>query len=281
MATGTLGRSRSRRASDPSRAARYASLVKKRLDVVLVERGLADTRAKAQALVIAGRIKGYRKAGIQVDESVPLEVEAGARFVSRGGEKLAHALAAFCIDAAGKRCLDVGASTGGFTDCLLQAGAAQVVALDVGKGQLDVRLREDPRVTVLEGQNARHLHSEMLPYAPTLITCDVAFISVRLALPPAFESAAPGWQAVVLIKPQFEAGRADVPKGGIVRDPATHRRVLRETADVLAAHGGVRGLVTAPIRGAKGNREFFVHLAHGRASLSSRELDAAIDSCVG
>ena len=254
--------------------------MKKRLDLVLVERGLADTRAKAQALVMAGRVKGYRKAGTRVDESVPLEVEAGARFVSRGGEKLEHALAAFAIDARGERCLDVGASTGGFTDCLLRAGAAHVVAVDVGTGQLDARLRDDPRVTVLEGQNARHLRPDLLPYAPTLITCDVSFIGVQLVLPPVLVCAAPGWQAVVLIKPQFEAGRADVPRGGVVRKPSVHRRILRETTEALAAYAGVRGLHTAAIRGAKGNREFFVHLAGGQASLSASELAAAIDGCL-
>lgn len=255
--------------------------MKKRLDVVLVEQGLAETRAKAQALVMAGRVKGYRKAGAQIDESTRLEVEPGARYVSRGGEKLAHALAAFGVDPAGESCLDIGASTGGFSDCLLQAGAARVVALDVGKGQLDVRLRDDPRVTVLDGQNARRLRPGVLPYAPTVVTCDVSFISVRLALPPALELAAPDWQAVVLVKPQFEAGRADVPRGGVVRDPATHRRVLDETAGALAAHGGVLGVAPAALRGAKGNREFFLHLAHDRASLTARELASAIDDCVG
>src|SRR5882672_8709374 len=155
--------------------------MKKRLDVLLVERGLAETRSQAQALVIAGLVPGYDKPGMQLDESVSLEVERPPRFVSRGGEKLAHALERLAVDPAGLDCLDVGASTGGFTDCLLQAGAARVIALDVGYGQLHPRLRDDARVTVLERTNARTLTE--LPFAPQLAVCDVSFISVRLALP--------------------------------------------------------------------------------------------------
>ena len=191
--------------------------MKKRLDVLLVERGLAESRSQAQALVIAGLVHGYDKPGTQLDESVDLEVERPPRFVSRGGEKLAHALDLLKVDPVGKDCLDVGASTGGFTDCLLQNGAARVIALDVGYGQLHPRLRADERVVVLERVNARNVTS--LPFAPELIVCDVSFISVKTALPPLLRLAAPGWQALVLVKPQFEAGRADTPKG-VVRDPA-------------------------------------------------------------
>ena len=160
-----------------------------------------------------------------------LTVERPPRFVSRGGEKLAHALDALGVDPSGKDCLDLGASTGGFTDCLLQRGAARVIALDVGYGQLHPRLRDDDRVTVLERVNARHL--DALPFPPELITCDVSFISATRVLPPAIALAAPGWEALVLVKPQFEAGRADVPKG-VVRDPDVRRRVLR---DVLRRGG--------------------------------------------
>ena len=189
--------------------------MKKRVDELLVERGLAETRSQAQALVLAGRVRGIDKPGQQVDEDVELEVEKPPPFVSRGGEKLRNALDALEIDVAGCDCADVGASTGGFTDCLLQAGAARVVAIDVGYGQLHPRLRDDPRVTVLERTNARALRD--LPFAPELVTCDVSFISVSKALPPVLELAKPGWEALVLVKPQFEAGRGQAPKG-VVRD---------------------------------------------------------------
>jgi 23S rRNA (cytidine1920-2'-O)/16S rRNA (cytidine1409-2'-O)-methyltransferase len=240
---------------------------KKRLDVLLVERGLAASRSQAQALVLAGRVKGHTKAGEQVDEATKLEVEEGARFVSRGGEKLAGALDAFEIDVAGEDCLDVGASTGGFTDCLLQAGAARVVALDVGHGQLHPRLRDDPRVTVLERANVRGLRCEDLPYQPTFVTCDVSFIGLAKALPPALGCAAPGWRALALVKPQFEAGPADVEKGGVVRDPEVHRRVVDDV--VAGAPGwGARavGVEPSPLLGPKGNREFFVHLVDASTS---------------
>src|SRR6185503_14808289 len=201
--------------------------LKKRLDVLLVERGLAESRAQAQALVLAGLVHGYDKPGQQVAEDAELEVERLPPYVSRGGEKLAHGLDGLGLDPAGLDCVDVGASTGGFTDVLLQRGAARVIALDVGYGQLHPRLRADPRVTVLERTNARTLTE--LPFAPQLVTCDVSFISVKTALPPALRLAAPGWQALVLVKPQFEAGRADAPKG-VVRDGAVRRRVVREVA---------------------------------------------------
>ena len=175
--------------------------VKKRVDVMLVERGLAETRSQAQALVLAGLVPGYDKPGAQVDEGAVLTVERPPRFVSRGCEKLACALAAFAVDPAGRDCLDVGASTGGFSDCLLQAGARRVIALDVGYGQLHPRLRDDARVTVLERTNVRELRE--LLFAPELVVCDVSFISVRTALPPALQLARPGWEAVVLVKPQF------------------------------------------------------------------------------
>jgi 23S rRNA (cytidine1920-2'-O)/16S rRNA (cytidine1409-2'-O)-methyltransferase len=266
-----------------SDSSRYAPAVKKRLDVLLVERGLAESRAQAQALVLAGRVRGYGKPGVQVEESQDLELAAGARFVSRGGEKLAHALAALEVDVTGAECLDVGASTGGFTDCLLQAGAARVCALDVGYGQLHERLRRDPRVTVLERKNVRDLSCEKLPFAPTFITCDVSFIGLGKALPPALECAAPGWRALVLVKPQFEAGRAEVGRGGIVRDRDVHRRVLREVANQVPAWGGhALGVVDSGLPGPKGNREFFVFVAAGPPDPDATgEIDAWIEAALG
>jgi 23S rRNA (cytidine1920-2'-O)/16S rRNA (cytidine1409-2'-O)-methyltransferase len=233
---------------------------KKRLDVLLVERGLAESRSQAQALVLAGRVKGHSKAGEQVDDASDLEVEAGPRFVSRGGEKLAHALAELEIDVAGEDCLDIGASTGGFSDCLLQAGAGRVIALDVGYGQLHPRLREDPRVAVLERTNVRHLDCAQLPFSPTFVTADVSFISLTKALPPALACASPGWRALVLVKPQFEAGPQHVAKG-VVRDPEVRKRVLDEvTAQVPEWGARLEAVVDSGLPGPKGNREFFLYL---------------------
>jgi 23S rRNA (cytidine1920-2'-O)/16S rRNA (cytidine1409-2'-O)-methyltransferase len=252
--------------------------VKKRLDVLLVERGLAESRAQAQALVLAGLVPGYEKAGQQVEESAELTVQAPPPYVSRGGEKLAHALDAFGIDPAGRDCLDVGASTGGFTDVLLQRGAHRVIALDVGRGQLHPRLHGDPRVTVLERVNARELRE--LPFAPELVTCDVSFISLRKALPPALDLAAPDWQAVVLVKPQFEAGRGETQRG-VVRDPEVRRRVLRETASAaLAWKAQVVGVVDSGLPGPKGNREFFLHLVHRERPELPDELERWIDDAI-
>jgi 23S rRNA (cytidine1920-2'-O)/16S rRNA (cytidine1409-2'-O)-methyltransferase len=237
-------------------------VAKKRLDVLLVERGLADSRSQAQALVLAGRVPGHSKAGEQVDESEALAVEAGPRFVSRGGEKLAHALETLGIDVTGEDCLDVGASTGGFTDCLLQAGAACVCALDVGRGQLHPKVRGDPRVTVLERTNVRTLSCEQLPFAPTFVTCDVSFIGLAKALPPALACAAPGWRALALVKPQFEAGPAEVGKGGVVRDPDVRRRVVDEITSRVPEWGGrLLGVADSGLPGPKGNRELFVYFA--------------------
>jgi len=255
--------------------------MKKRLDVLLVERGLANSRAQAQALILAGLVPGHSKAGEQVDENAELEVGRGPRFVSRGGEKLANALDAFGIDPAGLDCLDVGASTGGFTDVLLQRGAARVIALDVGYGQLHPRLRDDSRVTVLERVNARELAE--LPFAPQLVTCDVSFISIRKALPPALELAAPGWEAVVLVKPQFEAGREEVDKGGgVVTSRETRTRVAREVAEAaLGWDAEVAGVVDSGLPGPKGNRELFLHFRHRPgARLAGAGLPAALDEWI-
>jgi 23S rRNA (cytidine1920-2'-O)/16S rRNA (cytidine1409-2'-O)-methyltransferase len=251
-------------------------VTRKRLDVLLVERGLAESRAQAQALVMAGLVPGHAKPGEQVDEETPLEVERPPPYVSRAGAKLANALDAFGVRPAGLDCLDLGASTGGFTDVLLQRGAARVIALDVGYGQLHPRIREDPRVTVLERTNARTI--TVLPFAPSLVTCDVSFISVRTALPPALALGAPGWQALVLVKPQFEAGRAEAPKG-VVRDPAVHRRVLREVADAsLGWKARVAGVVDSGLPGPKGNHEFVVHLVHSENPVLPPELERWIDN---
>lgn len=253
--------------------------MKKRLDVLLVERGLAESRTQAQALVLAGRVPGYEKPGMAVDENAELEVASPPPYVSRGGEKLANALDSFGVDPAGRDSIDVGSSTGGFTDVLLQRGASRVIAVDVGYGQLHERLRAEPRVTVLERTNARELRE--LPFAPGLIVCDVSFITVRLALPPVLALAQPGWEAVVLVKPQFEAGRAEV-KGGVVRDVEVRRRVVREIAEAALGWGGQAvGAVDSGLPGPKGNREVFLHLVHRERPQLPDDIDDRIAAAVG
>ena len=253
--------------------------MKKRLDVLLVERGLAASRSQAQALVLAGLVRGFDKPGAQVADDVVLDVERPPRFVSRGGEKLQNALDAFGVGVAGRDCADVGASTGGFTDCLLRAGARRVIAIDVGYGQLHPRLRADPRVTVLERVNAR-LVTE-LPFAPELVVCDVSFISATRALPPVLRLAVPGWEALVLVKPQFEAGRADVAKG-VVRDPGVQRNALQGVIEAAQGWGGVTvGVVDSGLPGPKGNREFFVYLEHRPGEPNSDDIDRWIADAVG
>ena len=252
---------------------------KKRLDLLLVERGLAESRAQAQALVMAGRVPGHTKAGEQVDDDEPLEVSEPPPYVSRAGHKLANALDAFGVDVAGVDALDLGASTGGFTDVLLQRGAARVIALDVGYGQLHDKIRHDSRVTVLERVNARSLAE--LPFAPRIVTCDVSFISAKLALPPALRLAAPDWQALVLVKPQFEAGRSETPKG-VVRDHDVRRRVVREVAAALVASGGEpRGVIDSGLPGPKGNHEFVLHVVQHAGAKLPADLDRWIDDAVG
>ena len=254
-------------------------MTKKRLDVLLVERGLAESRAQAQALVLAGLVPGHDKPGEQIRDDAELEVERPPRFVSRGGEKLQNALEAFALDVAGRDCADVGASTGGFTDCLLQAGASRVVAIDVGYGQLHPRLRSDPRVTVLERVNARALTE--LPFAPDLVVCDVSFISVTKALPPVLRLAVPGWTALVLVKPQFEAGRREATKG-VVRSLEVHRNVLETVVEAARAWGAVTvGVVDSGLPGPKGNREFFVHLEHRPGEPNPDDIDLFIADAVG
>ena len=241
------------------------SIAKQRLDVILVERGMAPSRARARALVMAGKVySGTRrldKAGLPLAADAPLEVKSlDHPWVSRGGVKLAHALDHFAIDAAGLIALDIGASTGGFTDVLLDRGAARVYAVDVGRGQLAWKLRQDGRVVLLERTNARHLTLRQVPELVGLIVCDVSFIGLELALPAALGLAAPGARLVALIKPQFEVGRGRVGRGGVVREEALQTEVCRRIEAGLAAQPGWRvlGLTESPITGADGNREFLI-----------------------
>ena len=239
---------------------------KTRLDNALVDRGLAPSRERARALILAGQVavdgQVVSKAGAPVAADARVELAIPDHpYVGRGGVKLAHALDVFSIDPRGRRALDVGASTGGFTDVLLQRGAASVIALDVGRGQLDWRLRTDARVIVREGVNARALTADDVPHAVTLVTIDVAFISLRLilpALPPFLDDAA---DVVALVKPQFEAGRDEVGKHGLVTDPLVHEAVLaRVTAAAVSAGFSRVAMTPSPITGATGNQEFFLHL---------------------
>ena len=212
------------------------------------------------------------KAGHAVDEDASIEVAEKQRFVSRGGEKLAHALDVRGVDPAGMDCLDVGASTGGFTDCLLQRGVRRVIALDVGYGQLAQKLRDDSRVIVLERVNARELSE--LPFAPELVVCDVSFISLRLVLPPTLALAAPGWQALAMVKPQFEAGKEEVGRGGVIRDPEIRRRVVLGIAQAsLDWHARVAGVVDSGLPGPKGNREIFIQLVNDAKPKLPAELE--------
>jgi len=257
-----------------------------RLDQLLVERGLADTRTKAQALVLAGQVRvgegdsarRDRKSGDLVAVDTPIEVDGGRRWVSRGAHKLLAALDAFGVNPNGGVAIDVGASTGGFTDVLLDRGAARVYAVDVGYGQLAERLRQDPRVVSMERVNARTLDSTTLPERADLAVVDVSFISLGLVLGPIRSVLRDGAGPILaLVKPQFEAGKADA-KGGVVRDPGIHRRVLHETVERAAAVGlGMRGVIASPILGPEGNREFLVHLI---ARESSPDIDTRIDEAV-
>lgn len=217
------------------------------------------------------------KAGQRVRDDDEISVDAPRRFVSRGGEKLEAALEAFGIDVTGMRALDVGASTGGFTDCLLQRGAAAVTAVDVGYGQLDWRLRNDPRVTVLERTNFRHLPDNAFPEAFDLIVIDTSFISLRTILARATAYLVPGGRIVALVKPQFEAGRERLERGGVVRDPAVHRAVLHEVREAAAAlHVPIGGLIASPLRGPAGNREFLIELRRDAAPIEGERIDRVV-----
>jgi 23S rRNA (cytidine1920-2'-O)/16S rRNA (cytidine1409-2'-O)-methyltransferase len=239
---------------------------KTRLDILMVDRGLTPSRERARALILAGQVRVndqvVSKAGTPVanDARVDLAVPDHP-YVGRGGVKLAHALDVFAIDVSGLRALDIGASTGGFTDVLLQRGAASVIALDVGHGQLDWRLRTDPRVGVREGVNARSLTGNDVPHQVDVVTIDVAFISLRHILPSLPPFLAAGAHVVALVKPQFEAGRDEIQKGGLVTDPAVHEAVVARVTGQAADAGLDRvGFTPSPITGATGNQEFFLHL---------------------
>jgi len=253
-----------------------------RLDQLLVDRGLAENRSQAHALVIAGKVRSadrvLDKPGAKVDASLALEVAAARRFVGRGGEKLFGVLERWDVDVRGKQALDVGASTGGFTQVLLERGAVEVIALDVGRGQLDWRLRSDPRVRVLEGVNARHLRAEDLPFVPALAVADVSFISLEKVLPAVLGCLPEGGEVVALVKPQFEVGKDAVGKGGVVRDEALHREVLTRLTGFLVRSGAaVLALAPSPILGAEGNREFFVRVRKGGGGLREPEIEAEIE----
>jgi len=267
-------------------------MTKVRLDVLLVERGLAESRAKAQALIMAGQVRvggqTALKAAVPIAPDADLTIDAGPRFVSRGGEKLQAALDAFKVNAAGLVCADVGASTGGFTDCLLQHGAAKVYALDVGKGLLHWKLRNDPRVVVMEATNARFVAS--LPEPISLATIDASFISLKVLLPvvkkwiipslPPFSEKMGGdteGGLIALIKPQFEAGRREVSRGdGVIRDAAVHRQVLLDVLTFAQRDGfSLRGLIRSPLLGPKGNAEFLAWLGFDEG----KDLQQLVDEC--
>ncbi|ANM28770.1 hypothetical protein ABI59_02815 [Acidobacteria bacterium Mor1] len=258
-----------------------------RLDKLLVDRGLVETRTKAQALILAGKVRsGDRrldKPGTRLPLDIPLTVEEPPRYVGRGGHKLAYALSRIPLELEGRLAMDVGASTGGFTQVLLEHGAAEVLAVDVGRGQLDWSLRSDSRVKPIEGINARYLTPDVLPGIPSLAVVDVSFISLRLVLPAVAACLAPQGEIVALVKPQFEVDRAQVGRKGIVRDPALHRRVLVGLGNFAAEQGwSVGHVLPSGLRGAQGNQEFFLHirLPSNRLSpggLQEFDLEAAVD----
>lgn len=253
---------------------------RRRADTLLAERGLAPSRTAAAATVRAGRVKLVKDGSIVekpselVDEKAELLVEEGEEFVSRGGIKLKNALAELPVEVEGRLCMDVGASTGGFTDCLLQRGAETVIAVDVGYGQLDWRLRQDPRVLVMERLNARALGNSYLPFRPGVITVDVSFISLAMLIPPIVATAAEELDLLGLVKPQFELGKGKVGKGGVVRDAGDRRDAIRKVAEAAAGEGLViRGLASSGLPGPKGNRETFVWASKGGDPV---DLDAAL-----
>jgi 23S rRNA (cytidine1920-2'-O)/16S rRNA (cytidine1409-2'-O)-methyltransferase len=261
-----------------------SNMAKMRLDVLLVERGMAESRAKAQAMIMAGQVRVADQVTLKPATTVPadalLTVDSGPRFVSRGGEKLDAALESFDIDVMGRVCADVGASTGGFTDCLVQRGAAKVFAIDVGKGILHWKLRNDPRVVVMEETNARYVES--LPESVSLVTVDASFISLKILLP-----VVKRWivssegimdkgrgDIIALIKPQFEAGKKDVARGdGVIRDPEIHKQVLLDVLGYAQQEGlSIRGLIRSPLLGPKGNAEFLVRLGNEKIDIDINEV---------
>lgn len=269
-------------ALDAARVPSRAMAERIRLDSLLTARGLYPSRSKAAAAVMAGdvRLEGGRrpKPGLMVPEDLAVEVAEPPRFVSRGGTKLASALEQTGVDPEGRRCLDVGASTGGFTDCLLQAGAQAVVAVDVGYGDLAWSLREDPRVTVLERTNARQLDPGQLPFRPEVIVLDCSFISLTKLLPAVLDCAAPRYDALAMVKPQFELGRSRVGHGGVVRERADREEAVLQVAQFAAAQCGasVMGFAPSGLPGPKGNLETFVHLAEPGRKGALTDLPAAL-----
>jgi 23S rRNA (cytidine1920-2'-O)/16S rRNA (cytidine1409-2'-O)-methyltransferase len=260
------------------------ALARTRLDELLVARGLAESRSAARGLILAGLVsvagKRSDKAGTPVPVDAEITLKERPRFVSRAGEKLEHALNVFEVDVTGVSALDVGASTGGFVDCLLQHGATRVIAVDVGRGQLDQRLYTHPRVSVLDRTNARYLTPAQLPYEPEFLTMDVSFISVTKIMPAVATCLSPRFEGLILIKPQFEAGSRLVGKGGIVREPTVHRKVLVECARFMIekVELDVLGISCSGLRGADGNQEFFLHVARGGDSgLGLDRLEAVVD----
>jgi 23S rRNA (cytidine1920-2'-O)/16S rRNA (cytidine1409-2'-O)-methyltransferase len=242
--------------------------MKQRLDVAMLDRHLVESREKAQALILSGKVtvngQKAEKPGHAIAETANIEIAEPLKYVSRGGLKLEAALTHFAIDPTGKVCLDVGTSTGGFTDCLLQHGAVRVHAVDTGAGQIDWKLRTNPRVVLHERLNARYLTPSDIGESVQIITCDVSFISITLLIPALVPLLAPGGDWVVLVKPQFEVGRALVGKGGIVRDPAAHRAACEKVAASLNGAGFATTLADSPILGAEGNREFLLHATTDR-----------------
>jgi 23S rRNA (cytidine1920-2'-O)/16S rRNA (cytidine1409-2'-O)-methyltransferase len=240
--------------------------MKTRLDRLIVDRGLAESREKAQALIMAGevRVNGQKaaKPGQAVESDCKIEMLSRPPYVSRGGYKLAGALRHFALDVAGKVCADIGSSTGGFTDVLLQNGAARVHAVDVGAGQLDWKLRTDPRVLLHEGVNARQVSLAEIGEPVDFLTCDVSFISVTLILPAVVSLLQPGGQMVILIKPQFEVGKGQVGKGGIVREPELHRAACERVEQAVRETGFETAIIESPIAGAEGNKEFLLYAHH-------------------
>jgi 23S rRNA (cytidine1920-2'-O)/16S rRNA (cytidine1409-2'-O)-methyltransferase len=271
----------------PGRHGRYVSMGKKRLDVLLFERGLVESRQKAQAIIMSGQVyvagQKVDKAGSPTAEDAPIEVRGGGlKYVSRGGLKLEKAMVTWPIALDGAVCADIGASTGGFTDCMLQNGASKVYAVDVGYGQFAWKLRSDPRVVCMERTNARYLTHEQVPDELDFASVDVSFISLNLILPPLAGLMKPEGQVVCLIKPQFEAGKEKVGKKGVVRDQAVHLEVLEHFLDHAKAAGfAVLGLTYSPIRGPEGNIEYLGWLSKGEGAPYEGDLKALVEESHG
>ena len=260
---------------------------KERLDRLLVQRGLAETGEKARALILAGRVSvdgtPVSKAGTGIPRSADIQIEKSPySFVSRGGEKLEGFFNTFPVDVKGKTCVDIGASTGGFTDCLLKRGAKKVYAIDVGYGQLDWKLRNDSRVINMEKVNVRHLNPDVVKEKANLATVDVSFISLKLVLPVLSKILLPDGEIIALVKPQFEVGKKEVEKKGIIKDTAKHKKVLLEISGFAKELGwNIKGIAKSPISGAKGNVEFFIYLSLKEDSPEVTDIEASVDELIG